>query len=228
MRMTNYWLFAALMIFALTATSCDEEDDPVPAKTQTTQQQKQTQPQTSPIQPNQQNQQNQQTQQQQNQKVSTKGYSLKQVVKERTFNVHSQTNSGASRVTVRVDLPPNTVSWYYEFQCVPIDNSHSVLGLFTSLSKYVDPTNGLLSNALDKISVPSGSEDCDVYVLDVDNRGPFENEESFYYWESQKGLQQGIVDIRNLKSGSYYLGFENDNWFVGVTIVLEVVALVYE
>ena len=122
MKIIKNWLLAAFVVFALAANSCDEEDDPAPDETQTTQQQKQSQTQ----QPGQQNQQDHQ----QNQQKSTKGYTLKQVVQERTFSVHSKTNSGANKVTVTVDLPVNTVSWYYEFQCVPIDNKHSILGLF--------------------------------------------------------------------------------------------------
>ncbi len=163
------------------------------------------------------------------------------VVSKHTFIVHSTTHSLFSddyRNSIPINLPENTISWYYAVSTYNVqtsNNSSSGNGLLSglaSLAGSADPVAGIALNALNsKVAIVNEAE-CHVYLLDeIENRN-FMNYNGFRYYEegTRKNFNGGIVNVKNKAfiSGTWYLGFENPRFKDGVKIELEVVALVLD
>ena len=79
---------------------------------------------------------------------------------------------GKSRIIYQVDLPPNTVEWYYIFTAVESENSSPALDLVPQLTRALDPT-GMTGILASSILSPTGSNSCDIYLLDRKNADAF-------------------------------------------------------
>ena len=144
-----------------------------------------------------------------------KTYELKQVIKEQQFTLRNN-NSG---LKMPVDLPENTVSWYFSCNCVEASANNGVLGLFAELSKFFDKTGGLVSGVIDKLTKPTGTAECNIYLINGDGERS----------ELRKGFTAGIVDETRYVNGTCYLEFEKPSWWSnGISIKFEVVALTVE
>lgn len=143
--------------------------------------------------------------------------------------------SGASRIPIKVDLPPNTVEWYYSFSTSRGESNSKNLGLGLQLAALIADTSTLTSSLLSKIKVPAGEAHLDVYLCNkvnidrfirkVDNNG---GSYSFYREGSVKSHKQAIVQIDDILSGTWYLGLKNPSTSTGLNINIEVVAIVEE
>lgn len=148
-----------------------------------------------------------------------KTYKLVPLIKETQFNVHSRTNIGSdNQHPIEIQLPENTIAWYYAFSCVAIENKNTPLGFIAAVSSYFDPTKGLASEALKKFAAPSGYEDCNVILYD----------ESGKICNSRMNLMQGVVDERKNISGTYSLLFENPALTQGISVNFEAFAITWE
>jgi hypothetical protein len=145
---------------------------------------------------------------------------------------------GTSRTSIPVELPPNTVEWYYTFSTTSDANSvktqQTQLNLLSQLAKYLDPT-GISGVAVGAIFTPSGSEACDVYLFDKANNDKFIDKDdkwgnpfSYKIEGSRKSIKSGVVQIKHFDKGVYYLGIRNPSAFSSLFVTIEVVAIVEE
>ncbi len=133
-----------------------------------------------------------------------------------------------------VDLPPNTVEWYYAVTTFPQKHNNSVnVSLLEQITKLINPS-GVLGIAVDLITTPTGANDCDVYLLDPANQNIF-----FRKWDvskhipfqsiiagSRENFRNGAVQVKNPTQGTYFMGFRNPSETEGIGIVFEAVAIV--
>jgi hypothetical protein len=147
----------------------------------------------------------------------------------------------ASRIQVPVNLPENTVDWYYSFTTTPASNNmqqtlrlaSQITGIVSSLTPAGIArafVSGLSQNAVQSLQVPSGSMAINAYLLDAQNVNTFINKQQFTYFENASSQQatQSIVRINDIKQGTYYIGLQNISSMSAVNITLEVVAIVAE
>ena len=169
--------------------------------------------------------------------VSAQQLEPKVVVNKHTFLVHSVTYSLLSneyRSAVRIDLPPNTVEWFYAVSTFNLkstsQSSGTLLKGLGSLVGKADPVSGVALSALGSHLSTVTESECHIYLLDELNKNSFMNYNSIQYYEegTRERFNGGTVAItdKSFLSGTWYLGFENPKMKDGVKIELEVVALV--
>lgn len=171
------------------------------------------------------------------QNIKTK-QSVKTVVQQRDIYLNGGLNSsfgGKSRTPIQVTLPPNTKSWYYSFSTSEGASGAKNLKLALQLSSLLLDPMGITKATVSNIDVPAGSGAIDVYLLDEKNIDLFlekvdNNGGTFYYKRegSAFSTKQGLIDISDFSSGTYYLGLKNPSTLDGINIHIEVVALIEE
>lgn len=140
---------------------------------------------------------------------------------------------GDSRVYLEVDLPDNTIDWYYAFSTAASeDEATQSINLVAQLTRLKDPT-GATAAAVNALFSPSGSGTCNVYVTDKENAEAFEAKNdnyggSFNYYQamSRENFRDGVVEIDEVVSGKVYLCFKNPSMNTGVAVTLDVAAVV--
>lgn len=144
------------------------------------------------------------------------------------------TFGGKSRVWYNIQLPENTVEWYYSFTTTKGQDPTASIQLISQLTRMVDPT-GFSAIATNAILTPSGAAVCDLYLMDRPNADKFlekvDNWGGSYNYlvnGSRLNYKEGVVQVRDAVSGSYCLGFKNPSAVQGITITFEVVAIVEE
>lgn len=160
-----------------------------------------------------------------------------QVMPPQTFYLNGGNRAafgGKSRAIYNISLPPNTVEWYYSFTAVEGKKATTGIGLLAQLTKYYDPT-GITATAVHLILTPSGTGMCDIFLMDKPNSINFINKVdkwngSYGYFESgsRNNYQNGIVQIKDILAGNWYLGFKNPSATQGISITFEVVAIIEE
>lgn len=179
--------------------------------------------------------------------VSTHSFSQKTIVRDtaidivstRSLYINSGSNaslgSGKSRVDVAVNLPPNTIEWYYSFSTSTEAKGTKNLNLALQLgAMLLDPT-GITNSVISNVKVPQGSSIVDVYLLDFNNRNAFINKVdlnggSYQYYPAQSTMNtmQGAIRVTGFNKGTYFLGLKNPKTFDGVNVTIEVTAIVRE
>ena len=166
--------------------------------------------------------------------TNTEEYSVQEVVKQNVLTVHSVTYTGAdnNRTYVPVQLPANTISWYYSVSSNLSDAGTPTLGLLAGLIKIVDPSLGLVANGISKLEAPTGTADCNVYLIkDTDNLNTFLKKNGTFTCYSEgtrKNINSGVVDVEiSSQTGTtWYLGLENPDLKDAINVTIEVVAIV--
>jgi len=159
------------------------------------------------------------------------------LIQQREIYLNGGTRSafdGHSRVTLKIDLPPNTKSWYYSFSTSAGQSGVENLNLAIQLSALIlEPS--LSRPLVDNLRVPPGSSAIDVYLLDQPNSDLFFGKAdlhggNFNYFREGSGfnMKHGAVEIDEIISGTFYLGLKNPGLLDGINVVIEVVALVEE
>lgn len=154
--------------------------------------------------------------------------------------LNSATNlTGKTRETIPIRLPANTIKWYYTFSAYrearDIQQVQSTFNLFSKLS-YVIDQSGTTSNAIQLLGQPPGGNYCDVYLLgspsDVQH---FESKDdnwggtfNYYREGSRLNFVSGVVEIMRPNKGIQYLGIRNRDLTYGISVQLQVVAIVGE
>ena len=129
-------------------------------------------------------------------------------------------NGNNNNKSFKIDLPPNTIEWYYSFATSPEDKSAKLnlyAQLAASLAGVSTGTGAITATAINAV-IGTGNF-CYVYLIDKNKRYPEFSKEKF------KG---GVVNVRNLNQDDLYLCFENKHSTNAVTITFEVVAIVEE
>ncbi|MGV3547450.1 MAG: hypothetical protein ACO1N4_10325 [Pedobacter sp.] len=158
-----------------------------------------------------------------------------QVMAPQTFYLNGRargTLGGKSTATFNITLPKNTVEWFYSFTTSRAEKPKINIGLLSQLTRFYDPT-GLSAMATNAVLTPSGAGVCDIYVMDRENCGKFNNRldqlrGAFRYDadDSRENYRNGTVHIKDISSSEICLGFRNPSATEGTSITFEVAAIV--
>lgn len=168
---------------------------------------------------------------------SLKEQKIVSVLKQQTIFLNGGMRSsfgGKSRTTIEIKLPPNTIEWYYTITTFDGATTGSTLDLVPQLTRALDPT-GITSIAISAILAPTGSKSCDVHLMDWANAEAFLNKVdnnggsfSSYLSARRENFRSGVIQIKDVTSGTYHLGFKNPSETQGIGIAVEVAAIVEE
>lgn len=159
------------------------------------------------------------------------------VLTEQTFYLNGGTRAafgGKSRVWYPVTLPPNTVEWYFSFTSERGKDASATVNLLSQLTRACDPT-GTTALAVQSLASPTGSAACDIYLMDRTNADKFMDKVdntggtySYFINGSRLNFKNGVVQVKDLTTGTYYLGFKNPSGVEGINVTFEVSAIVEE
>ena len=163
---------------------------------------------------------------------------VQQLIQPRKIYLNGGVNAslgGTSRTTIKIDLPPNTIAWYYSFSTSRTKTDVKNLSLATQLRTLLSNQNQRESGLLSKISVPSGYCAANTYLCDATNAGLFQrkadnNGGSFSHIAegTVTNTFQSVVRIDDVTSGTWYLGIKNPSEWRAAYITIEVVAITQE
>lgn len=172
--------------------------------------------------------------------IQSKIQKIVKVVEPQTFYLNGGVRNmmgGKSRTGIKIDLPPNTVEWYYVFTTEPNKNSQQNIQLEKQLILLLK-TVGYSADFLRFIKVPVGQGLIDVFLTDRKGYDTFFEKDAFGGWVynapshsiegSGKNMREGKVKIDDIKNGSHFLVVRNTSSTTGINIKLEVVAVVEE
>lgn len=158
-----------------------------------------------------------------------------QILAPQTMVLNSQASAsfvGKNRNTIEIVLPKNTVEWYYSFTTTKDMTTSPTLNLLAQVTKLYDPT-GITAMATTSLFSPGGASVCDIYLLDATNQKGFiekgdkwQNTYQYIASGSRENYANGTITINNIKQGTYYLGFKNSSLKDGISVTVEVVAIV--
>ncbi|RPD44138.1 DUF1036 domain-containing protein [Hymenobacter sediminis] len=166
--------------------------------------------------------------------VITRKYRTVKILEPQQGYLVSYYNPGKSRTVIPVTLPPNTVSWYYEFTAfrneAQLQAARTQFKLMSELSRLVDQT-GALKFALTALSTPPGGSICNVFLLgSPEQTDLFQAKQEFSYVRegTRSSLTSAVVPVSQPVSQQVYLGLHNPDNLYGIHYALEVVAIVEE
>ena len=138
--------------------------------------------------------------------------------------------TGKSREALQIDLPPNTVEWYYSVTTSVEKNQNKENNLTAQLVKYLVPDTGITSTNISELVSPNGSGLCDVLMMvfpgEVNKflaKQPFVGAD---IGDSRKNYVSGVVQVSDYVSGTCYLAIKNPSATQAITITIEVAAIV--
>jgi len=176
-----------------------------------------------------------------------KSYEPVTIIQTRVIELNGGTRSallgGKSRESIKIDLPKNTVEWYYSFSTSTGVSGTKNLNLATQLAASVatkfNPygmalsVTGITKAVVSKFEVPQGSSSIDIYLCDNANIDKFNRKvDSFggtysYYREGTvNNTKSGTIQIDDFTSGTWYIGIKNPSELDAVNVTIEVVAVV--
>ncbi|MCE3295147.1 MAG: hypothetical protein K0R65_861 [Crocinitomicaceae bacterium] len=146
---------------------------------------------------------------------------------------------GQSRVVIPIDLPKNTVEWYYVFTSFSntdvVASRSNTIDLFSQISKLIDRT-GTTSSVISGIFAPNGSAASNVYILGSEKDAYNFKMKTDYdlipiYWNVYNDFcitaaRQGKMRINANLGNRVYLGIKAGD--SPVVVKIEVVAIVKE
>ena len=166
--------------------------------------------------------------------VAHKRYRTVRVLQPQQGYLFSYYNTGSSRAVIPVQLPANTVSWFYEFaafrDAAQLQAARARFKLAAELSQFVDKT-GALQLAINMLTTPPGGDICNVYLItDPSQSDLFQAKQTFNYQRdgTRSNLTSAVVPITNPAAQQVYLGLYNPSQLYGINYALEVVAIVEE
>ncbi len=136
----------------------------------------------------------------------------------------------SSRQVLPIELPANTVEWYYTITTTTKKKQSLNSDLTGQLDKLLIPDLGINSKALDAIRVPGGSGICDVYVMtnpkEVNKYVNKQPAVSFLMNDSRQNYISGIIQVKDFLYGSCFLVLRNPSSSQGLNVTVEVTAIV--
>lgn len=161
------------------------------------------------------------------------------VFSEQNFVLNGGMNStfqnGKSRQILRIQLPSNTVKWYYTFSTSIVgDGGKKQLQLAAQLTRFLDPS-GMSAVAVSALFTPPGVAYADVLLMDEFNARLFLakadlNGQTYRYALdcSRLNYKDGTVEIIQPTQGSCFLGIKNPASMSAINVSIEVAAIVEE
>jgi hypothetical protein len=164
---------------------------------------------------------------QSNAQESRQDFMVIPIVSQQSFYLKGATTE-KSRQVLQINLPANTVEWYYTVTSRTGRGQFSNSDLTGQLVKLVDPDHGIKPGA--SVRVPGGTGVCDVYLMTnprevkkyVNNRPAG----GFLMTDSREHYVSGVVMVRDFLDGSCFLVVRNSSSSHGVNINIEVTAIV--
>lgn len=136
-------------------------------------------------------------------------------------------NSGSNQV-LQINLPANTVEWYYTVTTKPGRGQFSNNDLTGQLVKLVDPQRGVPSKA--SVHVPAGTSVVDVYLMtnppEAHNYVNKRSADGFLMNDSREHYVSGAIPVKDYLDGSCFLVVLNPGSANGVNVNIEVTAIV--
>jgi len=140
------------------------------------------------------------------------------------------TIGNSSRQVVPIELPANTVEWYYTITTTNTRKQSLHSDLTEQLDKLLIPETGITSDALSTIAIPGGYGLCDVYVMTNPNEViKYVNKRpaaSFLMNDSRQKYTSGIIQVKDFLYGSCFLVLRNPSASQGLNVTVEVTAIV--
>lgn len=171
-----------------------------------------------------------------------------QLIKPRVISLNGGMKSaagGKSREYIKIDLPQNTIEWYYTFTTSPGISGTKNLNLATQITAMLASktsvvgmaltTTGITKEVMKSIEIPAGTNSADIYLCDRVNIDKFLAKEdlnlfggsfSFIMEGTVQNTKQAIVQINDITKGTVFLGLKNPSTLDGININIEVVAIV--
>lgn len=138
--------------------------------------------------------------------------------------------ANSSRQVLPINLPANTVEWYYTITTTNNRKESSNSDLTGQMDKLLIPEFGITSDALSVIAVPGGSGICDVYVMtnphEVNKYISKQPAVSFLMNDSRQNFSSGLVQVKDYRYGSCFLVMRNPSSYQGLNVTVEVTAIV--
>ena len=161
-------------------------------------------------------------------------YKVVPLVSKQTYTLNSGGRAmfgGKSRNYLLVQLPPNTIEWYYALTTTPEQAPAPTIGLADQLVKYLSPT-GLVSTVMSALITPNGSGACDIFLLtnqnDLNNFMAKQGQVPSLMSGTRQNFNQGVVQVRDALQGNYFLAMRNPSGISALKITIEVSAIVRE
>ncbi len=136
----------------------------------------------------------------------------------------------SSRQVLPINLPANTIEWYYTIATTNNRKQSLNSDLTGQLDKLLVSDPGINSNALSAIAVPGGSGICDVYVMTNPNEvNKYVNKQpavSFLMNDSRQNYTSGVIQVKDFLYGSCFLVLRNPSASQGLNVTVEVTAIV--
>jgi len=167
---------------------------------------------------------------------------------EHTFYLNSNTRVGGKpRHAIKIDLPPNTVEWYYVFTTAENEKSSGTRDRIQLASQLVQLVGkgffnssvvGIAASVVGQIAKPSGVAVCDMWLTDLEGKNQFfetkymgaswayDRPKRYYEEGSLQNGKDGAIRISTAKSGTFYLCFNNASFTEGVFVNFEAAAIV--
>jgi hypothetical protein len=163
---------------------------------------------------------------QSNAQAPRQDYMVVPIISQQSFYLKGTFNS--SRQVLQINLPANTVEWYYTVTTRKGPGQFTNNDLTGQLVKLVDPDRGITNKA--SVHVPVGSGVCDVYLMTNPreakkyvNKRPAD---SFLMNDSRENYISGAVMVKDFLDGSCFLIIRNPDSNRGVSVNIEVSAVV--
>ena len=164
---------------------------------------------------------------QSNAQESRQDYMVVPIVSQQSIYLQSSTTK-TGREVLQINLPANTVEWYYTVTTKTGRGQFSNSDLTGQLVKIVDPDRGITYKP--SVYVPAGTGVCDVYLM----TNPHEVKKyvnkrpaaSFLMNDSREHYVSGAVMVKDFLDGSCFLIFRNPGSSRGVHVNIEVTAIV--
>ena len=133
---------------------------------------------------------------------------------------------GASRNTIGIFIPENTIEWYYAFSTTEGEKGEGFLNLAASLYSTA-LADGSVGSSL---SIPQGVNTVDAYLIDGFSSNLFNAGQltGFYESSSVKSATDGAFKVTEPLAGRYAIGLNNPSQLNGVYVFVEVLAVTSE
>jgi hypothetical protein len=156
------------------------------------------------------------------------------LIAEQSHYLNGETHAAAgvvSRIYLKVNLPPNTIAWYYTFTTTSGKGQRTApIKLAEQLRKVLD-TTGKKEFHIDTIFVPAGSTPIDAYLFKNTaeaNKFKMKEEDMLYdVSATRKNSMYETVPVKGVLKGTCYIGLR-DPGAQGANIAIEAAAIVKE
>jgi hypothetical protein len=136
----------------------------------------------------------------------------------------------SSRQVLPIEIPANTVEWYYTITTTSDRKQTLKTDLTDQLDKLLIPEHGIDAKSSSGLTVPGGSGLCDVYVMTNPNEvNKYVNKKpaaSFLMDDSRQNYISGVVPVKDFLYGSCFLVLRNPSSYRGLNVTVEVTAIV--